>query len=240
MKLVIIDDEVNGIKVITNYLQGSKDKYEIVGSFTNPIKALDEIDLLEPDVLLVDIEMPEMTGFELLNKLDLRHINVIFVTAFDHYAIKAIKHSALDYLLKPFSSHELYEALDKAERHLENGNLRKLGFKQGQPQYVIIPSLNTYTKVDFNEMVYAEGQRGGYTTFHLKDGRKSMASRPLAFYQEILPENFVKIHKSHIINLDEMKKFHSAKHKVEMKSGTVLDLAHRRKSDFLKVLRDYM
>jgi len=89
-------------------------------------------------------------------------------------------------------------------------------------------------------MVYVEGQRGGYTTFYLKDGRKSMASRPLAFYQEILPQNFVKIHKSYIINLDEMKKFHSAKHKVEMKSGILLDLAHRRKSDFLKVLRDYM
>lgn len=239
MKISIIDDEVNSIRVTKNYLQQYPGDIEIIGEYTDPIFALKDVVKNQPDLIFLDIEMPGLNGFEFLDSLDLDHVNVVFVTAYDQYAIKAIKCSAIDYILKPFSLEDLSRAIEKAKEVMANGHLRGEAMNQKKPEYIVIPGLREYTKVNLADIVYAEGQRGGYTIFYQRDGVKTMASKPLAFYNDVLDEfPFIKIHKSHIVNINEMKKFNSSKFKLYMTNGTELDLAHRRKSDFLKFLKE--
>ncbi|MFT5724251.1 MAG: two-component system LytT family response regulator [Bacteroidia bacterium] len=238
MKIIIIDDEINSIRVTKSLLKEYGNGVELIGEFTDPKLALSQIKETKPDLLLLDIEMPGMNGFELLDKLDLDEINVVFVTAYDQYAIKAIKCSAIDYILKPFSLNDLKIALDKTTTVLKNGKLRAQAIAQKRQEYIIIPGLREYVKVNLNEIVYAEGQRGGYTMFCLLNGAKAMASKPLSYYQDVLNDRpFIKIHKSHIINVNEMKKFNSATYKITMSNNVELDLAHRRKPAFLKYLK---
>lgn len=239
MNIIIIDDEPNSIHVTKTRLKECANQTTIVGEFTNPIKGLKAIQQSKPDLILLDIEMPGMNGFELLEKLDLDEINVVFVTAYDQYAIRAIKCSAIDYLLKPFSAKDLCIALDKTKVVLKNGKIRAEAMAQKRPTYFVIPGLREYEKVNLNEIVYAEGQRGGYTKFVLKSGAKAMASRPLSYYQDVLTDKpFIKIHKSHIINVNEMKKFNSGAFKIIMSNDIELHLAHRRKPAFLKFLKE--
>ncbi|MFT7591286.1 MAG: two-component system LytT family response regulator [bacterium] len=239
MNIMIIDDEINSIRVTKTKLIECSTDANVVGTFTDPIKALKAIQESKPDLLLLDIEMPGMNGFELLENLDLDEINVVFVTAYDKYAIRAIKGSAIDYLLKPYSASDLKEALDKTKVVLKNGRLRAEAMAQKRPTFFVIPGLREYEKVDLINIVYAEGQRGGYTKFVLKSGAKVMASRPLSYYEDILTVNpFIKIHKSHIINVSEMKKFNSGAFKVIMSNDVELHLAHRRKPAFIKFLKE--
>ncbi len=235
---MIIDDEINSIRVTKNLLQECCKQAKVIGEFVDPFKALDAIAKDKPDLLLLDIEMPGMNGFELIEKLDLDELNVVFVTAYDQYAIRAIKCSAIDYILKPFSVADLAAAIDKTKSVLKNGKLRAEAIAQRKPTCLVVPGLREYEKINLNEIIYAEGQRGGYTMFVLKNGAKAMASRPLSYYQDIFCEKpFIKIHKSHIINMNEMKKFHSANFRIIMSNDVELELAHRRKPAFLKLLR---
>jgi two-component system, LytTR family, response regulator len=238
MKTIIIDDEINSIRVTTSLLEEYGSDVELIGQFTDPKKALTFIKRNNPDLLLLDIEMPGMNGFELLEQLNLDETNVVFVTAYDQYAIKAIKCSAIDYILKPFSFKDLKTALDKTKVVLKNGKIRAEAMAQKRPGYIVIPGLREYSKVNLNEIIYAEGQRGGYTMFCLHNGAKAMASKSLSYYQDVLNESpFIKIHKSHIININEMKKFNSATFKITMSNNIELHLAHRRKPDFLRCLK---
>ncbi len=238
MKVYIIDDEPKSLKLTRQLLESCGQEVSSIQEFTNPLLAYERILESKPDLLLLDIEMPGISGFELIDKLDMEDINVVFVTAFDEYAIKAIKCSAIDYLLKPFSEKELSEAIEKTREVLENGQLRLEAINQKRPKFIVIPSLREYTKIDLLDIVYAEGQRGGYTVFYLNHGSKVMASKPLAYYHDVFDElPFFQIHKSHVINMNEMKKFLSPKNKVLMSNGTELDLAHRRKASFVKLLK---
>ena len=239
MNVMIIDDEINSIDVTRQRLKECKYNTTVVGEFINPVKGFKAIKEKKPDLLLLDIEMPGMNGFEMLERLNLEEINVVFVTAYDNYAIRAIKSSAIDYILKPFSVEELNGALTKTKVVLRNGQIRAEAMAQKKPTYFVIPGLRAYEKVNLNEIVYAEGQRGGYTKFVLKNGSKAMASRPLSYYQDVLDEKpFVKIHKSHIINVNEMKRFNSGAFKVIMSNDAELHLAHRRKPAFIRFLKD--
>lgn len=238
MKIMIIDDEINSIRVTKTLLTECCKDAIITGEFTDPHKALEAFPKNKPDLVLLDIEMPGMNGFELIEKLNLDELNVVFVTAYDQYAIRAIKCSAIDYILKPFTVQDLGAAIAKTKTELKNGKLRAEALAQRKPTYLVVPGLREYEKVNLNDIIFAEGQRGGYTMFALKNGAKAMASRPLSYYQDVFCEKpFIKIHKSHIINMNEMKKFHSTSFKIIMSNGVELELAHRRKPAFLKYLK---
>ena len=157
MKIMIIDDEINSIRVTKNLLQECCKQAKVIGEFVDPFKALDAIAKDKPDLLLLDIEMPGMNGFELIEKLDLDELNVVFVTAYDQYAIRAIKCSAIDYILKPFSVADLAAAIDKTKSVLKNGKLRAEAIAQRKPTYLVVPGLREYEKINLNEIIYAEG-----------------------------------------------------------------------------------
>ncbi|MBO6518268.1 MAG: response regulator transcription factor [Bacteroidia bacterium] len=238
MKITIVDDEINSIRLTKNYLNQYDSAVEVIGEYTNPMKAVEEFQANKPDVLLLDIEMPEMSGFDLLEKVDTTNVNVVFLTAYDQYAIRAIKCSAIDYILKPYSFDELKEALDKSRKSLKNDHYRMDSIKQEEQQFIVLRGLQEYHKIDLAEIVYAEGQRGGYTEFNLVNGTRLLASKPLAYYQDVLDSRFFeKIHKSHIVNIDQVDFVDLDTLSVSMRNGVKLDIAIRRKAGFIKRLK---
>ncbi len=242
MRITIVDDEINSIKVTRSHLKQYDENINIVGEYTNPMEAIKLFETMKPNVLLLDIEMPEMNGFEMLEKVPLDGVNVIFITAYDQYAIRAIKCSAIDYILKPFSFHELEDALNKTKEILKNDHFRIDAINQEssleKPKFIVIRGVHEYNKINLQDIIYAEGQRGGYTAFYMSNGTKLTASKPLAYYQDILDVKlFEKIHKSHIINVSRMKSLDLDNLQVTMENGVALDIAIRRKTNFINRIR---
>ncbi len=239
MKIVIVDDEPNSIHVIDDYLQRLGDKITVIGRYTNPLHAIEPIAQNPPDILLCDIEMPQMNGFELLEKIGNPQVNVIFITAYDRYAIKAIKVSALDYILKPFSQDELYEALNKVPGQWNNAHLRldALTQKEETQEFIVIRGVKEFVKIEPRNILYAEGQRGGYTTFVLKGGKQTVASRPLAYFEDILDDQFYKVHKGHIVNVQYIERFDKTSNTITLVNGEKIDVAVRRKAGFVNHLK---
>lgn len=215
MKAIIVDDELNNI---TN-LQKLLDKYcptvNVVATATSADEAKTVIANNRIDILFLDIQMPQKTGFDLLKELTSYSFQVIFVTAYDQYAIKAIKFSALDYLLKPINYKELKVAVEKAEGKIGQPRintqieslLTQLASNNHSNQNIALPLANEIRLVPLTDIIFCQSENN-YTVFHLAD-EKILVSRGLYEFQEILPENiFIRCHQSYIINKSFVKSFH--------------------------------
>jgi two-component system, LytTR family, response regulator len=215
---------------------------EVVGQATNPAEAEKAIARTQPDLVFLDIEMPHGNAFDLLDRLMPVNFEIVFVTAFDAYVLKAFKYSALDYLLKPVNIGELRSAVQKAAEKTRLRNLnRQLGnllanLKQPEPTLfkLALPSSEGLLFVPIEAIVRCEAS-GGYTVFHMKTGEKPMSSRNIKEYEDILPPStFMRVHNSHIINLMCIKKYHRGRGGyVEMDDQTLIEVASRRKHEFL-------
>jgi two-component system LytT family response regulator len=189
--------------------------------------------------------MPDGTGFDLLEKISPIKAGVIFTTATDKYAIKAIKYSALDYLLKPIDGEELKAAVDKlAEKKTGANTMENLtqllqNLKQGNDSYqkITLPTSTSYEIVFIKDIIRCEAD-GSYTTFHLTNKRKLMASASLKHYEDLLPANeFMRIHHHHLININHVVRYL----KVDggyavMSDGSQIEISRRKKDDFLEKL----
>jgi two-component system LytT family response regulator len=170
-----------------------------------------------PDLVLLDIKMKDGTGFDMLEQIDPIDFKIIFITAYDEYAIKAIKFSALDYLLKPVDSIELKEAIDKADSFTQEEVNTKLNTLAGNlhtddqaKKKIILKTLENIYLVKVNEIVYIESD-SRYSTIHLISGEKVMVSQVLKYYQEMLEEfGFYRVHRSYLINLEYIHRFEKA------------------------------
>jgi len=182
-----------------------------VGTFSSSTKALNEIDLLYPDLVFLDIEMPVMNGFELLEKLMPINFNIIFVTAYNQFAIKAFRFSALDYLVKPFDINDLVEAVAKAEKQQQPSTtqLEKLQreIKGAAISKIAIPGQNGVTFIEINDIVFAEAS-SNYTKLVLLNKQQHIISKTLKDVQDVLEQqHFLRIHRQYIINLNHVKQF---------------------------------
>lgn len=165
------------------------------------------------DILFLDVELENETGFDLLNKLPSRNFQCIFVTAHDNYAIDAIKFSALDYLLKPIELFDLQQALNRAEQYINNSQLQlnalleNIKAENGSNKKI---GLNTADSIHFiptNEIIRCKAD-GNYTEFHLTSGKKIVTSVTIKQYVDLLEKfNFLRVHRSHLINLNHVKKY---------------------------------
>ena len=190
--------------------------------------------------------MPKGNGFDLLEKFDQVNFEVIFTTAYGHYAIKAIKFSALDYLLKPIDIDELNIAVRKVEDQInstkdeqENESIKTLieNLNNTSMKKIAIPDLEGITFVDIDDIIRCEADRN-YTCIHLKNGRKLLSSKVLKEYEKLFADyQFIRLHNSHIINLSHVKRY------IKGEGGTVImsdessvDVSRRRKSEFLERL----
>lgn len=242
---VIIDDEKKCISLLRHLITNHCHNVTVVAEAENATQGLQAIQEHKPNLVFLDIEMPDKTGFELLNSLPDINFDIIFTTAYNHYAIKAIRFSALDYLLKPVDLDELKNALARADRKLTKKDQRDTvevlmnNVKPQQPGFTRI-SLSTQDGLvilHVNEIVYCEAS-GTYTYFHLKNKEKIIVSKTLKEYEELLKDHhFLRVHNSYLINLNEVKKYIKGDGgSVIMSNGEEVFVSKRRKDEFLTAL----
>ncbi|MBS1640983.1 MAG: response regulator transcription factor [Bacteroidetes bacterium] len=244
IRAIIIDDEKKCISLLQKMLNSIFPEINIIAACSIPEEGIKAIRLHEPDIVFLDIEMPNKTGFEVLG--DTRDIpfNVVFTTAYQQYAIKAIKFSALDYLLKPIDADELKETIFRFKQKHKNQQYDKqlnLLFNNLKNNSYNRLSLSTNEGVIFInpvDILYCEAS-GGYTFFFMKAGEKIITSKTMKDYEDVLPENqFFRIHHSYIINLSEIKRYIKGDGGLAiMSNNTELPVSKRKKEDFIKQLK---
>lgn len=246
IKALIVDDEGNARETLKMLVEQHTSNVEIFGMADSAETAYKMINELQPDLVFLDVEMPKGNGFDLLEHFDKVNFQVIFTTAYGHYAIKAIKFSALDYLLKPIDIDELRMAIDKVREHIaeqrnesENESIKTLieNLNNTSMRKIAIPDLEGITFVDIDDIIRCEADRN-YTCIHLQNGRKLLSSKVLKEYEKLFTDyQFIRLHNSHIINLRHVKRY------IKGEGGTVImsdessvDVSRRRKSEFLERL----
>jgi two-component system LytT family response regulator len=243
IKAIIVDDEPKAIQSLSWELSHFSDEIEIVKTFSNPDHAIKYLDNHDLDCLFLDIQMPTMDGFQFLEKLTNRDFAVVITTAYNQYAIKALKHEAIDYLLKPIDSDDLHDTLKKIKKHksrlVNSSKLESvlLNFNEKFDQKKI--TINTDGKLIFlniDDIICVESD-GNYSTFILEDGQKLVITKKLKEVDKLLPDHyFFRIHNSYIINLNKIKEFIKNEGYVVMHSNQKIPVARQRKSDFLEKL----
>jgi two-component system LytT family response regulator len=243
--LILIDDEPSAIKSLEWEIGNFCKNVHIVGSFTNALLAAEFLKKNTVDCVFLDIEMPDMDGFQFLELFPVRNFAVVITTAFDQYAIKAIKESAFDYLLKPIDSDDLILCFEKIEQQknsvpandkLENA-LEKLLQSSVFSQKKI--SINNDGKIIFlhpEEIIYCESD-GNYCTIYLESKEKIVLSQKLKFMEEKLSHlQFFRIHNSYLINLNKVKEFHKTDEYVVLSNQVQIPVSRQKKSTFLDKL----
>ncbi|MDO6470880.1 LytTR family DNA-binding domain-containing protein [Maribacter sp. 1_MG-2023] len=243
LKAVIVDDEIKALQSLTWELTNFSDEINVIASFTNPKEALSYLEKNTPDCLFLDIEMPTMDGFQFIKKLTNKNFPVVITTAYNQYALKAIKSQALDYLLKPIDTDDLEETIIKIKKFnnknfsVEKLEMALLNYNSRSIHKRI--TLNTDGKLLFlesDEILYAESD-GNYSTIFLTDGQKIVLTKKLKEVNELLPaDSFFRIHNSYIINLNKIKEFLKTDGYVVLKSNHKIPVSRQKKSDFLDML----
>ena len=242
LKAILVDDENDCTTVLEWLIKEHCENMEVIASFNKSVDALKQIPEMNPDLLFLDIEMPNLNGFQLIEKLMPVSYPVIFTTAYDKFALKAFKYSAIDYLLKPIDKNDLMLAVEKLNDKIVLKNpgqnieylLHNLKYSQTQVPKLAIPTQEGLIFIDISQIVSCESDRN-YTTFYLLSKEKIVASKTMKEFEEILEENnFFRIHNSHIINLNHIKKYiRSDGGYVVMIDGSNISVSRGRKDDFL-------
>jgi two-component system, LytTR family, response regulator len=243
LKAILVDDEESNISSLREKINRHCPQVEIISTCNSAEKAIDAINSLKPCIVFLDIEMPVMNGFLMLQQLEFKSFDLVFTTAYDHYAIKAIRFSALDYLVKPIEIEELKIAVARAEEKragitsknqlellLENLLIKKNNFEK-----IAVPTTDGLQFIKVNDIIYLEAN-ANYTHICLKDTKKYIVCHTLKDFEDMLPsDTFVRVHNSYIINKNFAEKYIRGEGgQVVLSDGSVIDISKRKKADFLK------
>ncbi|SEW33234.1 LytR/AlgR family response regulator transcription factor [Chitinophaga arvensicola] len=246
IKAIVVDDEQHCIDALQTMLEKKCPGVQVIGTAKSVREAKELVDELQPDLVFLDVEMPYQNGFELLKLFDKVYFDVIFTTAYEQYALKAIKFNALDYLLKPFSIKELQEALEKC-REKKLNRPKELGISpmevflqnmktlQQTHKKIALPTINGLVFMPVQNIVRCEST-GNYTRIFFTDKKNLMVSRPLKEFEELLSDvDFFRVHNSHLINMQQMQSYIQGEGGFALMSdGTQVEVSRRRKAEFLK------
>ena len=246
IKCVIIDDEPGNVVTLTELLKEYCPEMQIVGSAPDIKQGYELLNATNPDLVFLDIEMPFGNAFDLLDMMAPVSFEVIFITAFDNYAIRAFKYAALDYLLKPVNIRELQDAVNKAVKKLEdkqintriNSLLANMRPENQSAQKIGLPSTDGFYFEEVNNIMHLEAA-GSYTHVYVKGKPKEVVSKNLKEFEDILPGSiFCRVHHSYIININFVKKYYKGRGGyVEMEDGTSIEISVRKKEDFFARFR---
>ena len=240
MNCILIDDENHCIKTLANLLENYFPEVTILATCNESPKAYALIQHYKPDFIFLDIEMPFLNGFDLLSKFYPLYFDVIFTTAYDSYAIKAIKYSALDYLLKPVDREDLASAIEKIKSKQssisqEQVRMATAVHNRQMTGTIALPAADGLIFAPVDDIVCCIAE-GSYTRLYMTGRDEILLSRTLGNIEEILTDHhFFRIHHSTLINLKQVKKYIRGEGgEVIMRNGNCLKLARTRKTDFLK------
>lgn len=245
IRAIIIEDEPVSREMLTLMLQRHKNDIEIVDTCSNPTDGIESIAKHQPDLIFLDIQMPKMNGFDMLKKISDINFEVIFTTAFDRYAINAIRTSALDYLLKPVDDEDLTAAIEKCKermiekktKHQFENLFNNLNNKNPLDKTLALAASDGISFIKMCDILRVEAN-GRYAKFYLLNKETILVSKTLGDFEEILSANqFFRIHDSSIINLNHVKKYiRGDGGTVILSDNTELDVARRRKEEFIKLI----
>lgn len=245
LNAVLVDDEESSLNSLRQKIIQHCPEIKVVATCNNAASGAAAIETMKPDIVFLDIEMPLTNGFTLLQHLTYKNFELIFVTAYDQYAIKAIRFSALDYLVKPVEIQDLRNAVHRAELRrngslhdnqveflLENMGNEKLKFKR-----IAITTREGLQFISLDTIIYLEAS-ANYTKFFLCNNVRYIASKTLKEFEEMLPVSaFFRIHNSYIVNINFIEKYIRGEGgQVVVRNGATLDVAKRKKAEFLKAI----
>jgi len=242
LKVLVVDDEASPREQLVELLH-SLSNIEILGSVDSVAKAYEMILEFSPDLVLLDIEMPGETGFDLLQKLDSIDFDIVFTTGYDSYAIQAIKFSALDYLLKPITKGELSEAIQKS---LERGYSARMSYYENLLQNlkqptddpsIVLKEKERSTVVRLSEIIRLESDRN-YTRVILQSGNKILLSKTMKVFDAMLKgQGFMRIHKSHLVNQVHVKGVEHTSNLLLLSNGDQVPISVRKRKELFDYLR---
>lgn len=211
IRTLVIEDEPSIRKSILNLLEELKEEVVVIGNCGTVEEALILARNCQPELVLLDVNLTDGTGFDFLNQLKQRNFHVIFITAYKEYALEALKQGALDYLLKPIDEEELAMTIQKAivvHNNRLNERLQIVNdHLEGKNDKIVLRLFDSFQIIRLDELVYCQSD-AGYTTFHLEDKRKFTISKSIKEYQKILPEgHFFRTHQSYIVNLNFIDRY---------------------------------
>ncbi|MBL7814289.1 MAG: response regulator [Saprospiraceae bacterium] len=250
LRTILIDDEENCLDVMQIVLEKHCPQVQVVARASNGLQGLKAIITHEPDLVFLDIEMPKMDGFQMLEALEQIDFTLVFTTAYDRFAIRAFKFSAFDYLLKPIDEEEVIKTIQNIEARLstqtERLSLLKEHYQSDEkkmPQRLALAHSKGFQLTDVQAIVSCESD-GNYTKVHLSNGAKIMVIRPIHSLEEALQSfeshSFFRIHRQHLVNLKYIKNYLNTEGgQVELTDGRLLPLARNRRDDFLSLFTKF-
>lgn len=248
IKVIIVDDEQHCIDRLKSlFLTKFAEKLKLVGTASSVLSSYDLIVQEKPDLIFLDVQLNELTGFDLLSKFDKLSFDVIFTTAYEKYAVKAFKFSAIGYLLKPVDIDDLKLAIDKFSDTIEQKDYKQkfdllyANFKQLSlhDKKIAVPTLSGIEFIPVSSIIRCESDIN-YTTLYLTEKTKLVVAKTLKEFEELLTEyNFFRVHNSHLINLSFIKSYNKGKGgTVQLTDGSEVEVSTRRKEAFIsKVMK---
>jgi two-component system, LytTR family, response regulator len=244
LKAIIIDDEEECLDVLQIILERHCPQVQVVARASNGLQGLKAILTHEPDVVFLDVEMPRMDGFQMLEAIETIDFTLVFTTAYDRFALRAFKFSAFDYLLKPIDETEIIQTIQKIESrqttHTDRLSLLKEHYHTGDknaPQRIALAHSKGFQLTDIQAVISCESD-GNYTKVYLSNGSKIMVIKPLGTLEEVLNEldarTFFRIHRQYLVNLKYVKNYLNTEGgQIELQDGRLLPLARNRRDEFL-------
>lgn len=244
LKAIIIDDEQHSLKTTELLVQKNCDDIEIIGLTESPEKGIELIDKLHPNLVFLDIAMPVMNGFEMLQRVSYKTFDVIFTTAYDEYAIKAFKVSAIDYLLKPIDKTELIAAIEKVRVKIQKNEeydkidllLKSVNSPGIKKEKIALPVDGKIQMIPFASIIYCESE-SNYTFVHLKD-KKLLLSKTLKEIERLIDHpDFFRVQNSFLVNLNHIKEYVRGEGgELVMSNGDEVRVSRNKKEQLLKLL----
>ena len=247
LKAIIIDDEPYCCEILAAMIEADWPDVEIVNIASNGADALKAIKLHSPNLVFLDVEMPKMNGFEMLEQVPQINFHLIFTTSYDQYALKAIRFSAIDYLLKPIDREELKAAIEKVKDRIQIPVPQQLEillqkFKQPSKSVnrIALPTMEGLQMIPVDSIISCESD-DNYTELKLKSGKKLLVTRSLKEIEESLEQHsFIRVHRSYVVNMNEIEKYIKGEGGyLVMSDGTTIDVARNKKEVLLKKLLPY-
>lgn len=237
---ILVDDEINARENLRILLNNFCSNVKILGEATNVDEAVFAIKKYQPQIVFLDIEMPQKNGFQLLEEFDEIKFHVIFVTAYDSYAIKAFQVSAIDYLLKPIDISLLEKAIKKAEKYIENNSqgsrINLLQENKKEITKIAIPYKSDYAIVNVNDILFIEADRM-YSVIYTVKGKEFVVAKKLNYYEALFSEKvvFIRVHRSWIVNINEIDTYSKKEKKIVLKTKFKVPVSKSYKENFEKL-----